>query len=194
MKNWIFVICILVISSTISFAQTQTKPTAKKSPQTKSSKVQPEAEAKPKKKQAGTNEFSTLITEYYKAWNTLNVSNPAKYYSQAPGLIFYDIAPLQYRGWKEYQAGVAKLFQDFATIQLVPNDDLTVTRKAKIAWTTMTLHVSGKEKNGTQVELDARHTAIWEKSKGKWLIVHEHISVPLPDAPAGKQSIFSNGR
>jgi ketosteroid isomerase-like protein len=30
------------------------------------------------------------------------------------------------------------------------------------------------------MELDARHTAIWERRGGKWLVVHEHISVPLP--------------
>jgi ketosteroid isomerase-like protein len=188
MKNWIFAICILVISSSIPFAQTQTKPQAgEKSPQTRSTKVKPDADAKSKKKPAAaTDEFSTLITEFYKAWNTLNVANPAKYYSQEPGLIFYDIAPLQYKGWKEYQAGVGQLFQGMSSFQLIPNKDLKVTRRGKLAWTTMTLHISAKQKDGKPMELDARHTAIWEKVKGKWSIVHEHVSVPLPDAPATK--------
>ncbi|MGH9856203.1 MAG: YybH family protein [Acidobacteriota bacterium] len=152
----------------------------------KTAKVKPDADAKPKKKPASTDEFNTLMAEYYKAWNTLNVSNPAKYYSQEPGLIFYDIAPLQYKGWKQYQTGVAELFQGFASFRLIPNNDLTVTRKGKMAWTTQTLHLSGKQKDGKAMELDARHTAIWEKVKGKWLIVHEHISVPLPDAPVAQ--------
>ena len=187
MKNWILVLCTLTLSSTLTFAQVQTKPKAgEKAPQTQSGKVKPDADARPKKKQAATDEFNTLIAEYYKAWNTLNASNPAKYYSQDPKLIFYDITPLQYKGWKEYQGGVVKLFQDFVTFRLVPNNDLTVTRRAKVAWTTMTLHISGKQKDGTEMERDARHTAIWEKSKGKWLIVHEHISVPLPAASAGE--------
>jgi ketosteroid isomerase-like protein len=183
MRNWIFALFILAISSSITFGQAQTKPQAgEKVPQTKSTKVKPDADAKSKKKTDATDEFNTLLTEYYKAWNTLNVSNPAKYYSQQPGLIFYDIAPLQYKGWKEYQAGVSKLFQGFTSFQLIPNKDINVTRRGKVAWTTMTLHVSGKQKDGKPMELEARHTAIWEKTKSKWVIVHEHISAPLPSA------------
>ena len=33
--------------------------------------------------------------------------------------------------------------------------------------------------DGKAMELDIRHTAIWEKRGGKWLIVHEHVSAPL---------------
>jgi len=35
-------------------------------------------------------------------------------------------------------------------------------------------------KIGTAMEIDCRHTAIWEKLRGKWLIVHEHVSAPIP--------------
>jgi ketosteroid isomerase-like protein len=31
------------------------------------------------------------------------------------------------------------------------------------------------------MEVDGRHTAIWEKHGGKWLIAHEHLSAPLPE-------------
>jgi ketosteroid isomerase-like protein len=34
-------------------------------------------------------------------------------------------------------------------------------------------------KDGKAMDLDVRHTAIWEKRGGKWLIVHEHVSAPL---------------
>jgi hypothetical protein len=43
-------------------------------------------------------EFTTIIAEYYKAWNTLDLQKPAKYYDKDPNLVFYDIAPLQYKG------------------------------------------------------------------------------------------------
>jgi hypothetical protein len=29
------------------------------------------------------------------------------------------------------------------------------------------------------LDLECRHTAIWEKRGAKWLIVHEHVSAPL---------------
>ena len=44
----------------------------------------------------------------------------------------------------------------------------------------MTFHLSAKPKAGGDMEIDCRHTAIWEKRDGKWLIVHEHVSAPLP--------------
>lgn len=44
------------------------------------------------------------------------------------------------------------------------------------AWTTVTCHLSLKQKDGNTVEVDGRHTAIWEKRRDEWLIVHEHLS------------------
>jgi len=35
-------------------------------------------------------------------------------------------------------------------------------------------------KAGGSLVIDGRHTAVWEKRNGKWLIVHEHLSAPLP--------------
>jgi len=127
-------------------------------------------------------EFKALIEAYYTDWSSLNPENPAKYYAKDADLIFYDIAPMKYNGWAEYKAGVMKAFFDNITSgKLTPNlDDLKATRRGNVAWTTLTFHLSGKLKAGGSMELDARHTAIWEKRGGHWLIVHEHISVPLP--------------
>jgi ketosteroid isomerase-like protein len=134
------------------------------------------------KKTAQDAEFKALIEVYYKDWSSLNPENPAKYYAKDADLIFYDIAPMKYNGWAEYKAGVMKAFFDNITSgKLTPNlEDLKVTRRGNVAWTTLTFHLSGVLKAGGSMELDARHTAIWEKRGGHWLIVHEHISVPLP--------------
>jgi uncharacterized protein (TIGR02246 family) len=133
-------------------------------------------------KSAPDDEFKALIEGYYTAWSTLKLDNAAKYYAKDADLIFYDIAPLKYNDWAEYRAGVQKAFIDvISSGKLTPNlNDLRVTRRGNIAWTTLTFHLSATPKAGGSMELDARHTAIWEKRDGKWLIVHEHISVPLP--------------
>ena len=126
-------------------------------------------------------EFKTLIDRYYAAWNTLNTDTPAPFYAKDADLIFYDIAPMQYHGWAEYHDGVPKYFFELISSgKLTPNNDLKVTRRGTVAWTTLTFHLSGKLKAGGDMEIDARHTAIWEKRGDKWLIVHEHISAPLP--------------
>ena len=75
--------------------------------------------------------------------------------------------------------GLGGLLGGFETLKLTPHGDLKVTRRGNIAWTTVTFHLSAKQKSGGQMEADGRHTAIWEKRAGKWLIVHEHFSTPL---------------
>ena len=132
-------------------------------------------------KQAPDAEFKSLIDRYYAAWSSMNLDNAAQFYAKDADLIFFDIAPLQYKGWEEYKEGVKKNF--FATItsgKLTPNNDLKVIRQGDMACTIVTFHLSATPKAGGSMELDARHTAIWEKRGGKWLIVHEHVSTPLP--------------
>lgn len=125
-------------------------------------------------------EFSSLIEQYYAAWNTGNPDNAAPLYAKDPGLVFYDITPLKYNGWDEYREGVKKVFRQFSSLKITPHEDLRVTRRGNLAWTTVTFHLSGVPKAGGAMELDGRHTVIWEKRRGKWLIVHEHFSAPLP--------------
>lgn len=126
-------------------------------------------------------EFKKLVAEYYAAWSSLNPNNAEKFYAKDAGLVFYDIAPLKYNSWAEYKEGVMKAFvEPMLSGSLVPNDDLKVNRRGTIVWTTVTFHLSAKPKAGGSLEVDARHTAIWEKRGGKWVIVHEHLSAPLP--------------
>jgi ketosteroid isomerase-like protein len=127
-------------------------------------------------------EFKTLIDQYYAAWSTLNPDNAAKLYAKDADLVFYDIAPLKYNGWGEYKEGVKKAFTDaMSSGKLTPKDDLKVNQRGNLVWTTVTFHLSAQPKaGGAALEIDGRHTAIWEKRGGKWLIIHEHVSAPLP--------------
>lgn len=126
-------------------------------------------------------EFKTMIDHYYTAWSTLDPDKAAKYYAKDPDLPFFDVAPLKYKNWAEYRAGVIKAFTEtMSSGKLTPNDDLKVTQRGNVVWTTVTFHLSATPKTGGAMEVDCRHTAIWEKRGGKWLIVHEHVSVPLP--------------
>jgi ketosteroid isomerase-like protein len=126
-------------------------------------------------------EFKAMIDQYYTAWSTLNPDNAAKYYAKDADIVFYDVAPLKYNAWAEYKAGVIKAFTEtMSSGKLTPNDDLKINQRGNIVWTTVTFHLSAKPKAGGAMEVDCRHTAIWEKRGGKWLIVHEHVSAPLP--------------
>lgn len=137
--------------------------------------------SKPAPEAAFNSEFKKMIDEYYTAWSTLNPDNAAKYYAKDADIDFFDVAPLKYNSWSEYRAGVIKAFTEpMQSGKLTPNDDVKIKRRGNIVWTTLTFHLSAKPKAGGALELECRHTAIWEKRGSKWLIVHEHISAPLP--------------
>ena len=137
--------------------------------------------AKPASSSAFEAEFKKMIDEYYTAWSTLNPDNAAKFYAKDADIDFFDIAPLKYKSWSEYRAGVIKAFMEpMQSGKLTPNDDVKINRRGNIVWTTLTFHLSAKPKVGQPLEVECRHTAIWEKRGSKWLIVHEHVSAPLP--------------
>jgi ketosteroid isomerase-like protein len=122
-----------------------------------------------------------LVERYYAAWNTLNAGNAASFYAKDAGLAFFDVMPFQYRGWTQYKKGVQKhFFDNISAGKLMPYRDLKITRRAGVAWMTLTFCLSFTLKSGKRLRMDCRHTAIWERRRGKWLIVHEHISAPLP--------------
>jgi len=129
----------------------------------------------------GADDFNDLIKRYYAAWSTLNPDNASFLYAKDADLVFFDIAPLKYSGgWKEYSDNFKKnVAPGFASLTLTPNNDVKITRRGNVALTTLTFHLSAKQKDGTAMEFDGRHTIVWEKRGRQWLIIHEHVSKPL---------------
>jgi len=124
--------------------------------------------------------FRKLTDAYCLAWSTGNADAPAKFYAKEDGLVFYDLAPFAYGNWKEYHEGVQKEFLESASsLQLTAGKDLKVRRRGIVAWTTVPMHLSVKTKDGKSSEADVRYTGIWEKRGTNWLLVHEHLSVPM---------------
>jgi uncharacterized protein (TIGR02246 family) len=125
-------------------------------------------------------DFNELVKRYYTAWNTLNPDNAAPLYARDADLIFFDIAPLKYSNWQEYSDNFKKnVAPGFTSLTLAPNNDVRTTRRGNMALTTLTFRLSAKQKDGSALDFDCRHTIVWEKRRGHWLIVHEHISKPL---------------
>jgi ketosteroid isomerase-like protein len=124
--------------------------------------------------------FRKLIDDYCAAWSSGNTANAGKFYAKEDGLIFYDLAPFSYHGWKEYEPGVHKnLLDNAAAASLTAGKELKVSRHGNIAWTTAPMHFTAKMKDGKSIDVEVRYTGIWEKRGKSWLLVHEHLSVPL---------------
>ncbi len=124
--------------------------------------------------------FRKLIDSYCEAWSTGTADAPAKFYAKDNGLVFYDVAPFAYHGWKEFHDGVQKEFLDNASeIKLTAGRDLKVTGRGMIARTIVPMHLMERSKNGKTTEMDLRYTGIWEKRGASWVLVHDHLSAPL---------------
>jgi ketosteroid isomerase-like protein len=136
--------------------------------------------ARAQQKAADDATFRKLIDSYCAAWSSGNADTPSQFYAKEDGLVFYDVAPFSYHGWKEYQQGVKKEFLESAqSITLTAGKDLRVSRHGTVAWTTVSMHLSEKTKDGKDLETNLRYTGIWERRPAGWLLVHEHISAPL---------------
>ena len=51
-------------------------------------------------------------------------------------------------------------------------------------------HLTGTDTKGQPVDVTVRVTDVYRKIKGNWLIVHEHVSVPV-DLNTGKPDLSS---
>src|SRR5260370_30963694 len=52
--------------------------------------------------------FRKLVVNFCAAWSTGNAEAPGKFYAKDSGLVFYDVAPFAYHGWKEFHDGGQK--------------------------------------------------------------------------------------
>ena len=118
------------------------------------------------------------LQKIWDGWSTLNPANVAEFYAQGPH-VFFDIAPLKYSSWDEYQNGVAKELSDFKSAKFTVNGDAQLHSAGNFVWGTATVKYEMTHKAGKVDMGDMRWTVVFEKLNGKWLIVHEHVSMPI---------------
>ena len=133
-----------------------------------------------------TEELKALMQKIIDAWSTLDISKPAPYYDAEDKHVFYDISPLKYTGWKEYADASQKMFAGLSSLKFTLAKDIQTHRRGNVAWGTATWQAEMVPKDGKTENLEGRWTVIWEKRGDIWLVVHEHVSVPLPPMPEKK--------
>jgi len=118
------------------------------------------------------------LQKIWDGWSTLNPANVAEFYAQGPH-VFFDIAPLKYSSWDEYKNGVTKELADYKSAKFTVNDDAQLHTAGNFVWGTATVKYEMTHKAGKVDMGDMRWTVVFEKQGGKWLIVHEHVSMPI---------------
>jgi ketosteroid isomerase-like protein len=120
-----------------------------------------------------------LLQKIWDGWSTLDVSKVSEFYATGPHT-FFDIAPLKYSSWDEYQKGVVNVLAGFKTAKFTVNDDADIHPAGEYYWGTATVQEDATLKSGKREMGTFRWTFIFGKQDGKWAIVHEHVSAPLP--------------
>jgi len=116
-------------------------------------------------------------------WSALNAEANEGLYTKSERAIFFDFTPMQYVGWQTYKAEIDRVTESIREFKITLNDDLTVHRRGHVAWATSTWKMHFHFKDGKIRNIEGRLTEVLEKIRGKWVIVHEHASVPLLDWP-----------
>jgi ketosteroid isomerase-like protein len=150
-------LCLFVI--TLSAAAQAKKPAAKKAT-------------------AGPAPDKTYLQKIWDGWSTLDPANTAKFYATGSNT-FFDIAPLKYSSWEEYEKGVKGVLSGYKSAKFTVNDDAAIHPHGDLVWATATIHEEMTSKAGKVEMGNFRWTVVFENEDGKWLIVHEHVSAPL---------------
>ena len=163
MKRFLVVLfCALAL---VLSGSAQTRKSAMKKSATKNSAAAPAPD-------------KAYLQKIWDGWATLDPSNTAKFYATGPHT-FFDIAPLKYGSWDEYEKGVRGVLAGYKSARFTVNDDAAIHPHGDLVWATSTIAEQMTDKAGKVSMGNFRWTVVFENEDGKWLIVHEHVSAPL---------------
>ena len=140
--------------------------------------ITPGAAGKSSDKMAASTPDKAYLQKIWNGWSTLNPDNVAQFYASGPHT-FFDIAPLKYKSWQEYESGVRTELADFKHANFSVNDDAELHPAGNQVWGTATVKYELTHQNGKVDMGNLRWTVVFEREGGKWLIVHEHVSMPI---------------
>lgn len=118
------------------------------------------------------------LQKIWDGWATLDPANTATFYATGPNT-FFDIAPLKYNSWEEYEKGVKGVLAGYSRAKFTVNDDARIHAHGDLVWATATVNHEMTTKAGKVETGNFRWSVVFENEDGQWLIVHEHVSAPL---------------
>ena len=107
----------------------------------------------------------------------------------APDVLAFDaLNPLQYAGSDKVRERAEQWFSWYQGQIGYEIRDLSITASDTVAFCHYLYRVSGSMTNGREVDMWVRSTVCYSRIDGRWMIRHEHTSVPF-DAESGKASL-----
>jgi uncharacterized protein (TIGR02246 family) len=107
----------------------------------------------------------------------------------APDVLLFDlINPLQYSGSDAARSRAEEWLSSFQGPIGYEIRDLSITAGDDVAFCHSLNGVSGMKTDGERIEMWWRATVCFQKIDGRWMVRHEHSSVPF-DMESGKASL-----
>lgn len=133
-------------------------------------------------------QISQRLESWTKALRTKDLDALMGHYAQ--DILVFDLAPpLHYKGAAAYRKNWADWFPSFQGPIGYEIRDLSITTGEKMAFCYSLNRISGKRTNGEQTDVWVRATVGFRKFGGRWMITHEHFSVPFYMEPPYKASL-----
>lgn len=130
-----------------------------------------------------------LEDRFAAAFNAGDIDAIMKNYLQDKSLVVFDVVPRkQYLGADAYRKDWADLFSHFKGTPKIAITDLGITVDGNIGFSHSFQRVTGTDMQGHPVDRTVRVTDGYRKIGGEWLIVLEHVSVPV-DLGTGKAAL-----
>jgi uncharacterized protein (TIGR02246 family) len=136
-------------------------------------------------------EIKALGRQWVEAFRNKDADALIKLYVPGDSLVVFDvIPPRQYVGSEAYRKDFKEFFATFNGPIKLEVSDFQVKARGGMGWARNIQHVTGRDVNGKKIDLTVRVTDVYEKIDGRWLVVHEHVSVPV-DVATGKADLQS---
>lgn len=98
----------------------------------------------------------------------------------APDIVYFDVVPpLQYAGWAVLRDRFLHWFTGWTSAIGMEVRDLTIVAGGDVATAHMLIRASGTRANGREVGYWVRTSNGCRRSDNRWLITHEHVSLPV---------------
>jgi ketosteroid isomerase-like protein len=136
-------------------------------------------------------EIEALVMKYNDGFNTRNVGEIMSCYAPGKNLFVFDaIPPREYPSWDAYKRDWEGLFSAYPGPVKNAVSDLVITVVGPVAYGRNIQSGTFTRKDGSKLNVAVRVTDVYRKLSGKWLIVQEHVSVPV-DLETAKADLLS---
>jgi uncharacterized protein (TIGR02246 family) len=136
-------------------------------------------------------DIKALEERFVAALKAKDLAAIMKVYAPDQTLVVFDVVPpRQYVGSAAYRKDWQTFLDTFAGPIAFELTDLDVAADRNLAYSHSIQRVAGTDKQGKKLDLTVRVTDVYKKARGRWLIIYEHVSVPV-DLDAGKPDLSS---